>query len=886
MRDRPQSPAVTYACSIAFAVVALLCRALLDPWLGDSLPFVTLFGAVAAAVWLGGHWPGLLTAVIGYVACDYFFIEPRGTLGSVRFDHIVGLVAYLISCAIIVGFGVALRAARGQARAQHDLLQITLGSIGDAVITTDLEGRVVDLNRVAESLTGWSREAASGQPLDAVFRTVHETTRERVESPVARVLRGDVEVGLASHTVLISKDGTERPIDDRAAPIQDADGNVAGCVLVFRDVTERRAAELALRRNERELSDFFENASVGLHSVGPDGTVLRVNSAELELLGYTREECVGRHISEFHADREAVEDILACLKRGETLRDQPARLRCKDGSVRDVLISANVLFEDGKFIHTRCFTRDVTAQRRAEAALRESQQAESALRVELETLIRAAPAAIWVAHDPSCEVVTRNRAASGMLRIPEGEPFPTIGAEIPGHVAIFRSGEHTELDELPMRTAARTGQPVHDQVLELRFRDGASTWAYGNAVPLLDSEGKVRGAISAFVDVTELKRAEAALQENDHRKDVFLATLAHELRNPLAPLRNSLEIVRHDGTDSQRVHAALETMSRQISHMERLIDDLLDVSRITHDRLELRLQRVELASVLEHALEASRPLAESRRHDLVVQLPDEPVQLNGDPVRLAQIFGNLLNNAFKYTHAGGRITVRAERSGDGIVVSVADNGVGIAPELLPHIFEMFARADGELERSAGGLGIGLTLVKQLVEMHGGSVEASSGGPGLGSVFRVRLPVHRETPVAASTPERSPAPRARRRRILVVDDNKDSAESLAMLLSLTGHETQTAFDGIAAIDAAERLRPEIMLLDIGLPRLDGFEVCRRIRQQPWGQGIVIVALTGWGHEEDRRASSDAGFNDHLVKPVDYDALTRLMATLQSERPSAQ
>jgi PAS domain S-box-containing protein len=880
MREKLPSAALTYTFALGVALAAILARRLLDPWLVNDLPLVTLFAAVAAAVWLGGYRPALVTAVVGYLGCNYLFIAPRGEV-HLDTETVVGLVAYLASCAIIIGFGETLRVARREARLQRDLLEVTLGSIGDAVITTDTQGRVVRLNAVAESLTGFRQSEAEGLPLDAVFRIVNEDTRAPVASPATRALREGVVVGLANHTVLIAKDGSERPIDDSAAPIRDASGAIAGCVLVFRDIAERRAAESRLRRNERELSDFFDNASIGLHSVGADGTILRVNNAELEMLGYARDEYVGRHIAEFHTDQASITDILACLQRGQTLRDHPARLRARDGSIRDVLINSNALFEDGKFVHTRCFTRDVTAQKRAEAALRESQQAEAALRSELEALIRAAPAAIWVAHDRSFERMTGNPTANRMLRIPpDGEPG--LGQKIPAHVEIYRGGERMSIDELPMHSAARTGQPVPNQELEFRFEDGSATWAYGNAVPLFDAHENVRGVISTFVDITERKLAEAALKEDDRRKDVFLATLAHELRNPLAPLRSSLEILKHAGSDPPRVEAALDTMTRQLSHMERLIDDLLDISRITHNRLELRSQRVELASVLEHALEASRPLAEASRHEVVVELPDASIAVSGDPVRLAQVFANLLNNAFKYTEPGGRIEIGVETRSGEVEVSVRDNGIGIDPRLMPRIFEMFARADRDLERSQGGLGIGLTLVKQLVEMHGGKVEASSRGRGHGSVFRVRLPLAAGT---ADEPARAQASLARpagARRILVVDDNKDAAESLAMLLTLEGNDTQLAFDGIEAVEAVEQHGPDVVLLDIGLPRLNGFDACRRMRQRPGGERAIIVALTGWGHDEDRRATREAGFDDHLVKPVDYAALMQLLARLEAER----
>ena len=314
--------------------------------------------------------------------------------------------------------------------------------------------------------------------------------------------------------------------------------------------------------------------------------------------------------------------------------------------------------------------------------------------------------------------------------------------------------------------------------------------------------------------------------------------------------------------------------------MVRLVDDLLDVSRISRGKIDLHRERVELASIIHQAVETSRPAIESGQHQLTVSLPSQPVYLNADPVRLTQVFSNLLNNASKYSERKGRISLTVERKSSEVTVSVKDTGVGIPPDMLPKIFELFTQVDTSLERSQGGLGIGLTLVERLVVMHGGSVSARSEGPGHGSEFLVRLPIIIEpvnvppTPVpivSESTPKSS-------RRILVVDDNRDSAITLAMLLKLTGHETQMAHDGLAAVEAATTFRPDVVLLDIGLPKLNGYEVARKIREQPWGKKMVLVALTGWGQEDDRRKSSEAGFNGHMVKPVDHTALTKLLNEL--------
>ena len=365
------------------------------------------------------------------------------------------------------------------------------------------------------------------------------------------------------------------------------------------------------------------------------------------------------------------------------------------------------------------------------------------------------------------------------------------------------------------------------------------------------------------------------LCESDRRKDEFIATLSHELRDPLAPLRNMLEVVKRVDCDGDMLRTAHDAMDRQLGQLEQLVQDLLDVSRITQSRLTLRKRRVELAPIVQQAVEASATLVERAHHDLRVELPPEPIYLDADPVRLAQVFGNLLTNACKYTEHAGRILLTAERQGHEVAVTVKDTGIGIPPEKLGTVFDMFSQVQSALARSEGGLGIGLTLVKRLVEMHEGSVAARSDGLRCGSEFEVRLPVLAGEPEAEAPPTADEPAAAAPRRILVVDDNRDTATSLAMLLQSMGHATEEAYDGTTAVEAAERFRPDLILLDIGLPGMNGYEVCRRIRAQPWGGDVVIVALTGWGQDEDRRRSRDAGFDHHVIKPVAYASLMELL-----------
>ncbi|HVL37513.1 MAG TPA: ATP-binding protein [Burkholderiales bacterium] len=410
---------------------------------------------------------------------------------------------------------------------------------------------------------------------------------------------------------------------------------------------------------------------------------------------------------------------------------------------------------------------------------------------------------------------------------------------------------------------------------EFRFRRADGGYADVSARIQLarDAAGRVARVIGAFSDLTPRKRVEARLREADRRKDEFLATLAHELRNPLAPIRNAVEVLHLRTPSDPALQAARDIIGRQLQHMVRLIDDLLDVSRITRGKLELRRSRITLAAVIEQALETSRPHLQG--HEFTMALPPEPVWLDADPVRLAQVFSNLLHNACKYTGTGGRIGLAAERLGAEVAVSVRDSGIGIAPEQLPRLFQLFSQDAAALERSQGGLGIGLSLARALARMHGGDITVRSEGPGRGSEFTVRLPLA-PAAAAAAAPARERAAACGGRRLLVVDDNADNAESLALLFRLAGNEVRTAHDGVAALRAGAELRPDLVVLDLGLPRMNGYDTCRAMRAEPWGREATIVALTGWGQEEDQRRCTEAGFDAHLLKPADPDALMRLLA----------
>jgi signal transduction histidine kinase/ActR/RegA family two-component response regulator len=420
----------------------------------------------------------------------------------------------------------------------------------------------------------------------------------------------------------------------------------------------------------------------------------------------------------------------------------------------------------------------------------------------------------------------------------------------------------------------------HEIVIERP--DGQRLTALAHANPIHDEAGRLVGAVNVLVDISDRKRAEDALREADRSKNEFLATLAHELRNPLAPIRAAVKILQLKAGPTPDSQSALDVIDRQTRQMTRLIDDLLDIARITSNKLELRNERIELSEVLNAAVETSRPLIDQRAHEFIFEAPAEPIYLDGDVVRLAQVISNLLNNAAKYTERGGRIWLTATKRGHDAIVRVRDNGIGIAAETLPRIFEMFTQAERSKGKSPGGLGIGLTLVRRLVQMHGGMITVHSDGPGKGSEFILALPMsERQLPLEDKTLKLEqgwPIDQVTPVRILVVDDNLDSADSLGLLLKLMGNDVRVVHDGQTAVEAASEFQPHVVLLDIGLPVLNGYDAARKIREQPWGQKVVLIAVTGWGQDIDRQHSKQAGFDHHLVKPVDPDTLTRLLASV--------
>jgi PAS domain S-box-containing protein len=901
--------------------------------------------------------------------------------------------------------------AEASVRAQWELLRVTLACIGDAVITTDTRGRVTFLNPVAVSLTGWTQEAAAGLPLESVFHIVHGQDHLPVENPALRALRTGKVVGLTDDVVLIARDGTARPIADSAAPIRDAQGQVAGVVLVFQDVSERKRAEQLALEARTYAESIVETVREPLVVLDADLRVktanrsfyqtFRVVPAETEnrilfdlgngqwnIPGLRRvlEEILPRNTSfqDFEVEHTfpdigprtmrlnarrvyragnptetilfAIEDVTERRQAAHALEASEVRYRRLFEAARDGILILNVetgkiidanpfmfellgrgpdyfqgkelweigLFQDieasraafrqlreqgyiryehlsletaagrhaevefvsnvygaGRETVIQCNIRDITARKRTEEALRQSEE-------RYHQLADSMPQMVWTCRpDGACDYW--NSPAAGYF-----------GAT-PEQLLDWGWTDLIHPDDLPETVARwtealKTGGPYEIEY-RLRLADRNYRWHLGRGLPVQDVNGRVVRWIGTCTDIDARKRAEEALKEADRRKNEFLAMLAHELRSPLAPIRNSVQLLQSAGFADEKRQWAREVIDRQVQQLTRLVDDLMDVSRITRGKIHLRLEPVDLAAVVARAVEISRPLLDARRHQLNVALLSQAVWVEGDPTRLAQILSNLLNNAAKYTDEGGRIELAVEKvpaplgaaaAGRGeVLIRVRDTGLGIAPEMLPNVFDLYTQIDRTLDHSQGGLGLGLTLVRRLAEMHGGSVAAFSDGPGRGSEFVVRLPLLTETSAARTTEvnikqalEKVPA-----RRILVVDDSHDAADSLTQLLRLYGHEVYTAHAGPAALEAARAHPPDVALLDISLPGMDGLELARCLRQNLGLTQALLVAVTGYGGEEDRRRSREAGFNAHLVKPVDLSVLHTLLAQPEAVAPSA-
>lgn len=804
---------------------------------------------------------------------------------------VIGLVAGLL----FVMFGIELlrRDARARDRATRDLFEqnewfsTTLRSIGDGVIVTDIRGQVRLLNEVAEKMTGWNASDAIDKPLPEVFDIINETTRERVPNPVERALDEGRVVGLANHTVLRARGGSEHAIEDSAAPVRNAQGTIQGAVMVFHDSTQRRQSEIDLshaseeiaRRaqaaiaSERILHTILDNAPIGISMTGPgpDYPIIVMSRQMHEWLG------AGEGVSSHQLYRKLLPDgsvpaperlpLYRAMRDGTVVRNEPWIVEARQRDRFSVIVNVAPVRDDaGTIIGAVHSWVDLTEQQRLDRALRLT---ESRLRV----LERSDVIGLMLSFDRRGNVTQANAALLEMLEFSEADVATgklNLVAQTPAGFDEVDAKAFEELEEYGSCTP-----------YEKEFFCNGNTRRIAVVVAYAKVADQNDEYVGFALDLTERKKLEHQLRQQserlllaDRRKDEFLAMLAHELRNPLAPLRNAVHLLSSEKRrDWNFVDKTIPAMRRQIDHLVRLVDDLLDAARISQNKIVLEKQIIELNPLLEAAIETIQPLIVAQKHQFNAILPTESIFVNGDSTRLIQAFANILHNAAKYTAPGGSIELRATKDKDRIVVSVQDNGQGIESDLLSRIFDPFTQADQSLARSAGGLGIGLALVRRLIELHEGTVIAFSSGSGKGSEFIVSLPMALP-PVSVELPSATAVVTAAGkspRRVLLVDDNRDLAASTAALLALWGHESKIIGNGKDAVAAALTFRPDLVLLDIGLPDLDGFEVAKLMRAEPRLADVRLIAMTGYAQQRDRMRTLESGFDAHLVKPVEPEVL---------------
>ncbi|MBA4032175.1 MAG: hypothetical protein C0478_14985 [Planctomyces sp.] len=814
---------------------------------------------------------------------------------GVEFNYYVALMTTLL--AVFISTGVAIGAWRSidrelaariaaehSARLTSENFRVTIHSVADGLVTTDARGRITLLNDVAKNLIQAGEEVI-GKPVDEIFQIARDATSTSDEHPVHHVLRTGQRLSAGETNWLIRADGTRVAIDDRASPIRSVSGRLQGTVLVFRDISEKLTTAQALRRRDERFRRAFDSSLVGMALCNKDGLIVDANETYLETIGYSRQ---GFHDADLSwgditppqfsgLDSGAWEELRATGR----CRPFEKEFITRSGSRVPVLIAATKLHDDEES-EVAIYTVNLSQLRAAEQRYR--------------MLTNASPQIVWIARPGEGNLYCNDRWYE----------YTGLTTEETRGMGWLRAVPADHQERVAKEWSFAAIQPETCEIeLPLRGRDGEYRWHLLRGVPQINADGEVVELIGTMTDIDALRVAQQELQIAHRRKDLFLATLSHELRNPMTPISNAIEAWRASNLSPEELTDIREMLGRQIQQMVRLIDDLLDVSRITGGKIQLRPSVLDARSCIQSAVEASAPLVRQAGHELTIDLPQEPVWVKADATRLVQIVGNLLNNAAKYTDAGGRIRLRMFTLDHQVKIQIADNGAGIPPHMLEQVFGMFEQVGTSLDRAQGGLGIGLTLVRSLAELHGGTVKAASEGLGKGSTFTVTLPrvpapVESDTPVPPSaassqagdmappvnvtSPARPLAADATQApegeasgsgiRVMIVDDVAASARTLAMMLRAIGQPADVCFDGREAIDLITADPPDIVFLDIAMPGMDGYEVARRIRAK-CPRKPVLVALTGFGQPDDRKQSQAAGFNLHLTKPTSLDALRTLL-----------
>ncbi|MEO7970168.1 MAG: PAS domain S-box protein [bacterium] len=800
-----------------------------------------------------------------------------------------------------------------------DLYQAIFRHSREPVAIIDLQGVYLEQNAAHAQLLGYTdAELRSQTPAIHMGAAVFDE--------VARALAQDGEY--RGDVVSRTKNGETRHLELSAFAMRNEAGEPLCFIGIKRDITERKHAEEALQRSEAELTDFFENAAIGLHWVGPDGTILRVNQAELDMLGYQRDEYVGRNIAEFHVDGDVIEDILTRLSAGEVIHDYDARIRCKDRAVKYVRINSSVYREAGKFIHTRCFTRDITDRQRTETRLA-LQYAVTQILSESHDFIESAGRILQAACESlEWEVgeLWRVDQAANVLRFaelchasetktPEFDELTRTstfekGIGLPGR--IWASGEPVWIDNIVVdknlprsSVAAREGLrgafgfPIKLGEEVLGVIDFFSPEVRTPDDELLRIVASIGGQIGQF---TERKRAEERLAElldseraargeaerANRLKDEFLATLSHELRTPLNAVIGWARMLRSGHLDQASASHALEVVERNAWAQKQIIEDILDVSRVITGKLQMNLTAVDLVASVDAALDAVRPAMEAKEIKIETVLDSNLRLVSGDPDRLQQVIWNVLSNAAKFTPGGGKVQIGVGQKNAHVEIEIKDTGPGIDPAFLPHVFERFRQADGTTTRTHGGLGLGLAIVRHLVELHGGTIGVDNRIDGPGAVFTIRLPLptgelraESLTNAAASfKDQQAEAPGLQGLRILIVDDETDALDLISMELAQHGAKVTGVPSAAEALQALSRETFDVLISDIGMPQMDGYDLIRQVRKQEAGteKPLPAIALTAYARVQDRMRAILAGYSTHVAKPVEANELLTVVASL--------
>jgi PAS domain S-box-containing protein len=740
----------------------------------------------------------------------------------------------------------------------------------DAIITINAQGMITTFNRAAERIFGYPAEEVIGKNVKMLMPQPYHREHDSYIGNYLRTGQAKI-IGTGREVVGQRKDGSTFPMELAISEFRLADGRYFTGIV--RDITARKRAEAELREAEERMRSVVNYVVDGIISINAQGIITTFNRAAQTIFGYAAEEVTGKNVKILMPEpyRGEHDNYI-----GNYLHTAVAKIigigrevtgRRKDGSTFPMeLAISEFRLGDGRYFTG--IVRDITERKRAEKELREAEERmRSVVNHVVDGIITIDERGSIESFNPAAEKVfgyLRSEVLHRNVKMLMPEPYH---GEHDGYIANYQ------------RTGQRKIIGIGREVIGRR-KDGTSF-----PMELAVSEfhiGERRFFTGIVRDITERKKLEDQLRQRvddlaqaDRQKNEFLAMLGHELRNPLGPMRNALFMLKLARSDTAALDEAQGLIERQLQHLVRLVDDLLDVSRIIRGRIELRRDRVDVATAIRRAVETAQPVIDANGHVLELSLPERPVYVMGDLIRLSQVISNLLGNGAKYSTKPGRIAIALMHEENDAVVTVEDDGEGIPPELLPRIFELFVQGDHTLARSQGGLGIGLTLVRRLIEMHGGNVAVESPGRGRGSRFTVRLPTVAVPSHAAAGEGAAPTALGASRRVLVVDDNVDAANSIAKVLQLFGHHVQCVYDGPGALSAADEFRPDVVVLDIGLPGMDGYEVARRLRASPTFERVPIVAVTGYGQDEDRGRSRQAGFNEHLAKPVDPEALHKLI-----------